>query len=90
MSTNIGKQLVCDRCGATTFLPYIGTEEFDGGYTRVNDFQTPEEPWALYEDFSDTASGQGHVDLCPTCRELYIKVKNDFISRKRVDILDQT
>jgi len=90
MSTNIGKQLVCDRCGATTFLLYTGTEEFDGGYTRVTDFQTPKEPWLLCEDLGDTASGHNYVDLCPMCRESYIKVKNDFFSRKRVDIFDQT
>lgn len=82
MSKQIGKLLTCDRCGVTEFMPYIGTKEFDGGYTRINDFQEPAEPWAFTEDLGDCASGHEYVDLCPTCRKAYIRTKKDFFLMK--------
>lgn len=78
MSNQIGKLLTCDRCGKTEFLPYIGTREFDGGYTRTNEFQEPAEAWSIAEDLGDCTSGHEYVELCPSCRRAYLKTKKDF------------
>ena len=79
MSKQIGKLLTCDRCGAAEFLPYIGEEEFDGGFARLNVFQDPSEPWALGEDIGDCTAGHEYLDLCPECRKVYLKIKRDFL-----------
>lgn len=41
MSEQIGKLLSCDRCGETIFLKWKGVGEFDGGYSKVLDFEMP-------------------------------------------------
>ena len=55
-----GKLLKCDRCGATIFLKYKGTQDMDGGFSDV------------YEDEpKDWHYLVGVGDLCPTCHEEY-------------------
>lgn len=78
MSKQIGQLLTCDRCGTTEFLHYVGTEDFDGGFTKVNDFSKPSEPWG-FEDLGDCAAGHDYVDLCPKCRKAFILTKKEFI-----------
>lgn len=84
MSKQIGKLLTCDRCGFAEFLPYIGTTEFDGGFTHADSFQEPAEPWAISEDLGDCVAGHEYVELCPNCRKAYIQSKKDFFLMKGV------
>lgn len=78
MSEQIGKLLTCDRCKKTEFLPYIGTKEYGSWYPRADEFQEPPEPWVIKEDLGDCAAGHEYIDLCPSCRKVYLKIKKDF------------
>ena len=61
MSSANGQMLICDRCGAWTFLKCTGEGELDGGYTRWNEFED--------------APGWDRIlqigDVCPKCRQDY-------------------
>jgi hypothetical protein len=35
---DIYKRYKCDFCGSVEYKKYIGTEQFDGGYTTINKF----------------------------------------------------
>lgn len=57
-----GKLLTCDLCGATVFLKYIETKDYDGGFTHVRRYEGRPEGWQTW-----------HIDdivnstLCPSC-----------------------
>lgn len=59
---SIYKATACQRCGECLFSEYNGTKEFDGGYTRVNEFEPVPDGWQRH----DTT---GY--LCPSCEALY-------------------
>lgn len=63
---------VCKRCGETHFSMYIGTQQYDGGYTRVNIFEPLPDGWGW-------GWGNEIGRLCPTCFEKYEKMKNNFM-----------
>lgn len=69
MSEQIGKCLTCDRCGKTVFLPWEGTEEWDGGYSEIQHFAKKPEGWTKNVDIGD---------LCPDCSELYQTMMHAF------------
>ena len=69
MSETIGKRIECDRCGKTYFLNYIGTKEFDGGFTKVNEFEKKPETWGYHTD-----TGL----LCDECEKVYQNLLNEF------------
>ena len=61
---------VCKRCGKTHFSLYIGTKEYDGGFTRQNYFEPLPEGWGW----------SGRIGrLCPTCFEKYQEMENNFM-----------
>lgn len=59
-----GKNLVCDLCGRSVFLKYIGEGESDGGFTK----------WRKYEEKPKGWSSMSCVrfifpNVCPSCAE---------------------
>lgn len=79
MSEQIGKQLTCDRCGETIFLPWEGTQEFDVGYSKVQHFAKKPEGWTRVGDVGD---------LCPACSELYRSVIQAFKTSTEAFVAD--
>lgn len=74
MSELIGRLLICERCGEKAFSKYVKTEEFDGGYTRINDFE--EIPgW----DRAPKENGN-YGTLCPNCYLAYEQTMKNFWS----------
>ena len=69
MSTKIGKQITCDRCGQTVFLDHIGQVSIDGGYGHYNEYEKAE-GW-----LSTTQIG----DLCPACATMFKRFVTDFM-----------
>ena len=70
MSREKGEIRTCDRCKATVFLRCTGEGERDGGYTRWNEFE-PAEGWG---------HEYGMGDLCPTCMEKLVRLREDFMT----------
>lgn len=68
---SIYKATVCQRCGECLFSEYIDTKEFDGGYTRVNEFESVPDGWQRH----DTT---GY--LCPSCEALYQSQLKSFMT----------
>lgn len=60
MSEVEGKLLVCDVCGKTVFLKYVGDGERDGGFTRWRKYEDKPEGWGVW---------YGLGTLCPSCNE---------------------
>lgn len=58
MSEVEGKLLVCDVCGKTVFLKYVGDGKGDGGFTRWRKYEDRPEGWGRFATFSM---------LCPSC-----------------------
>lgn len=75
MSSEIGKKMCCDRCGAECFLKLRETQKLDGGYTTVNKFEEKPSGWGHVQDWAD----KGYVDLCPDCYRKYTKMVQDFM-----------
>lgn len=69
MSETIGKRIECDRCGKTLFLKYIGTKEFDGGFTKVSEFEQKPETWVYHTDIGL---------LCHECEQVYQNLLHEF------------
>lgn len=64
MAEQEGKTLTCDLCGATVFLKYIDTKEYDGGFTRVRRYEDRPEGWQTWH-----VGNFIHSTLCPSCNE---------------------
>lgn len=75
MSKVKGLLVTCHRCGATVFLKYKKTDYFDGGFTKSDDFEEKPEGWTCKYPAED---GNGYVDLCPKCTEVFMKLLYDF------------
>lgn len=61
MAETEGKLLTCDLCGATVFLKYIETKDYDGGFTRLRTFEKKPAGWTFIHAF------KYNVQLCPSC-----------------------
>lgn len=59
MSSNIFKRYICDFCGKIEYKEYLGTKEFDGGYTAVNEFEPT--------SYNTLRIGDKGYKLCPEC-----------------------
>lgn len=73
MSEQIGKMLTCDRCGASVFLKYTGSKEFDGGFTTAAFFEDVPVGWE-----SESIAGRKWALLCPKCHEQLKTVTDNF------------
>lgn len=51
------------------FEEYTGTKEFDGGYTRVNEYEKTQ-GWGVVPK-EEKECGTEYGTLCPTCYLLY-------------------
>lgn len=90
MSERLGKMLTCDRCGSFVFLNYIGTQEFDGGYTQVANFEDPPKGWG-YGDKLLSATDLDNISkctttkrLCPDCYKEYCYMIREFYDKDTV------
>lgn len=57
----IGKMIICDRCGKSIFLNRLNDRIFDGGFTRS-------------EQYEDTPQGWERINnknICPECNEVF-------------------
>ena len=64
MAETEGKLLTCDLCGATVFLKYVETKDYDGGFTHVRNYEDIPEGW-----ISIHFGGIVFNTLCPSCNE---------------------
>ena len=71
MSKINGQRVICDRCGAETFVKCTGEKERDGGFTRWNTFENLPEGWSR-------PYLTGVTDLCPTCTAEWEKIQEEF------------
>lgn len=65
-----GKLVTCDRCGAETFLKYIGKGDTDGGYTTWDKFEELSDDWMYGSQF-------GY--LCPDCANEFKTIMYNFL-----------
>lgn len=56
---NIFRHETCAVCGKVAYCKYIGTKDFDGGYTRVNQFEP--------SHFEYVRIGNSSFMACPDC-----------------------
>lgn len=56
---NIFKRETCGICGKIAYRQYIGTKDFDGGYTIINQFEP--------SDFEYLRLGNCSFVVCPDC-----------------------
>ena len=64
MSEVEGKLLTCDPCGATVFLKYLETKQYDGGFTKERRYEDRPAGWQTWN-----VAGVIHSTLCPSCNE---------------------
>ena len=69
MGMSEGQQVVCDRCGNTVFLKYLGDEARDGGYSRYRKYESLPEEW-LY------TTQMGY--LCADCAKMFKAFVTEF------------
>lgn len=72
MSEVVGKMIICDRCGDTTFVKYLDTKALDGGFTRFDKFEKVSDGWHFSTELGKM--------LCPECNSLWQSIKNQFIN----------
>lgn len=78
MAEKFGKLFICDICGATEFVEYIGTDRLDGGYTRIDNYEELSAGWQYSSDLS--------ARLCPTCSAAWEQCKKDYLRNyKRIE-----
>jgi len=70
-----GKLVTCNRCGATTFLKFLGDVDTDGGYSSYRKHEELPEGW-IYGTFPK------YVHLCPACHKLVDDFYEDFYQKK--------
>lgn len=75
MSREKGMLIKCDRCGKSVFLPRIGEDIRDGGFTRTYKHEEPPEGWLRITDSK-------FKDLCPECGTAYSKMLTEFEAYK--------
>lgn len=57
----IYKTTICARCGEVLFSEYLGTDDLDGGFTKIDKFEARPSNWR-YTDMGI---------LCPNCAALF-------------------
>ena len=77
MSKQEGLLITCDRCGNFEFLPLLDCSELDGGFTRINNFESPKEEWGN-ENFG--IDGKSYQDLCPKCFMEFDMIRKQFLN----------
>lgn len=77
MSEHCGKKIRCDRCGEEIFLKYTGEKEFDGGWTKVQYFESLPNNWR-YIPVAKSNGKTVNVHLCPECVALYNSLFSNF------------
>lgn len=70
MATEVGRLITCDKCHATVFVKYKDTTHLDGGFTRINNFETPPEGWEWFPELV--------MYLCPECSSRWESFKERF------------
>ena len=65
--------LICNRCGETVLLKYLGTEYYDGGFTARQSFEKWPDGWS-HHDTTGT--------LCPNCEKMYQELLQSFMDYK--------
>lgn len=69
-----GRQLVCDRCGATEFKRYTGKRE--DMLDRAPDCDFEPDDWKLIP----SPNANTHILVCPDCHKRYLKVLDVYFS----------
>lgn len=77
MSEAKGKLVTCERCGNTIFLKLVGSENFDGGFTRQDYFEDAPDGWELCA----TDKKRKYCRLCPSCYAEYTRLLSKFYGR---------
>jgi len=77
MASEIGKKVSCDKCKASVFLKYVGTDHMDGGFTRNDKFEDEPVGWRWSSDLQ--------MKLCPTCTRGLAKALNNFVGEEVMD-----
>lgn len=73
MASKKGLLKTCDRCGEQIFLKLKGTNYYDGGYTRTDDFEPEPEGW-------DWTIVKGkYRTLCPKCSREWERIGAQFL-----------
>lgn len=57
--SNIFKREICSICGKIAYRQYLGTNQYDGGYTTVNEFEP--------SDYEYLRLGNSSFTVCPNC-----------------------
>lgn len=65
MSVTVGKLVICDRCGESVFIQYIGDKPLDGGYSSVAEFEPIPKDWG--DCYPLIGKSQVTKMLCPAC-----------------------
>lgn len=71
----IYKSCVCGRCKKTVLLEYLSTKDFDGGFTKINEFEKKPVGWE-YNSFLQTT-------LCDTCSKTFGEISSNFMRIER-------
>lgn len=78
MSSKKGIIETCDRCGISTFRKYLKTEDYDGGFTKLDNFEALPNGWHRYNE-PNIDDKYNTVTLCPKCSSQYIELFANFI-----------
>ena len=73
MAQEKGMVTTCDRCGAYVFSKLLGKEDFDGGYSSRDKFESLPEGWGR-----ESVRGK-YTILCTTCREQWLRQGRAFM-----------
>ena len=77
MAEIIGKKLICERCNTEVFLRRTEKKSLDGGFAEQNIYEKRPDGWGV------GIIGNKSVDLCPECREVYIRMCERFFEEGR-------
>ena len=59
-----GMRLCCDRCGKIEFVKCTGTNDLDGGYTKLDVYES-------VDGWDQQYVLGSYLDLCPDCSDLH-------------------
>lgn len=79
MSSEIGRKIRCDRCGAECFLKLRNPEETGRVYITDDKFEDKPSDWGHVPGWT----GKGYVDLCPNCHGEYTEMIRAFMGAKK-------
>ena len=76
MAEQVGKMVMCDRCGEQVFLKHVRTESLDGGYAKVDHFEPKPAGWG-WQPQTGT--------LCKDCQRQYDELLSAFLAKTKED-----